>query len=89
MRRPRGARLAQPAARRDRGVARGAVEQRALFARREQRLVRVLTVQVDEPAAPLRELGHGREPAVDVAAAAPDGRHDAREHDFVVGSPRS
>ena len=61
-----------------------AVEQRALLGRREQRLVRVLTVQIDEPAAALGELGDRREPAVDVAARASDGGDDAREHDLVV-----
>ena len=81
----RAARLEQPAARRERDVARGAVEQTALFARREQRLVGVLTVEVDELAAPLRELGGRGQAAVHVAATAADGRHDARQHDFVVG----
>ena len=60
-----------------------AVEQRALFHGREQRLVRVLTVQVDEPAAQVRELARGREPAVDVPAAAADDRDHAGEHDLV------
>ena len=61
-----------------------AVEQRALLGGHEQRLVRVLAVQVDERAPALAELGRGREPAVDVAAGAPDRGNDAREHDLVV-----
>ena len=69
---------------RRRGLARVAVEQRALLGRVEQRLVRVLAVQVDEVAAALGELGRGREPAVDVAARAPVGGNDPREHDLVV-----
>ncbi len=61
-----------------------AVEQRALLDGCEQRLVRVLTVQVDEPPSALRKLRHRREPAVDVAAGPSVGGHDPREHDLVV-----
>ena len=60
------------------------VEERALLGRREERLVRVLTVQVDEPAPAFRELGHRGEAAVHVAPRPTVGRDDAREHDLVV-----
>ncbi len=40
----------------------------------------VLAVQVDEPSTHRGELGHRRETAVDVGAASPVARDDAREH---------
>ena len=55
-----------------------------MLGRNQQRLVRVLAVQVDERAPALGELGRGREVTVDVAARAADRGNDAREHDFVV-----
>ena len=61
------------------------VERGALHRRREERLVRVLAVEVDEPGADLGELADGREPPVDVRPAAPVQRDDAREHDLVAG----
>ena len=70
--RGRGSRRARPS----RG-AREAVEQRPLVGRHEQRLVRVLAVQVDEAPPVLGQLRHGREPAVDVAARPAVGGHDA------------
>jgi hypothetical protein len=60
------------------------VEERALLRGCEQRLMCMLPVQVDQGAPRLRELGDRREPAVDVAAAASDDGHDAREHHFFV-----
>ena len=62
----------------ERGRAREAVERAALDGRCEQRLVVVLTVQVDEARAELGELSDGREPAVDVGARPPVARHDTR-----------
>ena len=55
-----------------------AVERAALHRGIEQRLVRVLAVQVDERAPGLGELADGRQAAVDVRAAAPVARHDPR-----------
>ena len=47
--------------------------------------MRVLAVEVDQRAPDLGELAHGREPAVDVRAAATVGRQHAREHRLVAG----
>jgi hypothetical protein len=77
------ARVADSAARGRRALPARAVEPRALFHGCEQGLVRVLTVQVDEPATQVRELARGREPAIDVPAAAADHRDHAGEHDLV------
>ena len=62
-----------------------AVERGALHRRVEQRLVRVLAVQVDERRAELGELARGREPAVDVGAAPTVARDHTREHRLVTG----
>ena len=56
------------------------VERGALHRRIEQRLVRVLPVQVDERAPDLGELARRGQPAVDVSAAATVARQHAREH---------
>ena len=61
-----------------------AVEGAPLHGRGEQRLVVVLTVEVDEGGATLGELGEGGQVAVDVAAGAPRGGHDPAQHDLVV-----
>ena len=63
------------------------VERGSLHGGVEQRLVRVLAVQVDERGAALGELGRGREPAVDVGAAAPVAR--ARPGASTTSSPSS
>ena len=50
----------------------------------EQRLVRVLPVQVDETTACFGEFTHGRKPTVDVTARPPDRGNDTRQHNLVV-----
>ena len=62
----------------ERGRAGEPVERAALDRGIEQRLVRVLAVQVDERAPGLGELRHRRQAAVDVGAAAAVARHDTR-----------
>ena len=47
--------------------------------------MRVLAVKIDERSAALGQLAHGRQPAVDVRAAAAVERHHPREHDLVAG----
>jgi hypothetical protein len=61
-----------------------AVERVALGGGVQQRLVRVLTVQVDEQRPELGQLGGGRQPAVDVGPAAARAR-DRPRHDHFVG----
>ncbi len=58
------------------------VERAALHRGIQQRLVRVLAVQVDETRAALRELADRRQPAVDVRATPAVTRDDARQHDL-------
>jgi hypothetical protein len=62
-----------------------AIERGALHRRREEGLVCVLAMEVDETGAHLGELAEGREPPVDVGPAAPVQRHDSRQHDLVAG----
>ncbi len=60
------------------------VEQCALFGRVDQRLVRVLPVQIGDLPSVFGQFTDGREPAVHVRAAPPVARHDPREHDLVI-----
>ena len=60
------------------------VEGRALHGRREETLVRVLTVQIDEAFSDLHELADRRQSAVHVGATAPVDRHDTRHDPFLV-----
>ncbi len=46
--------------------------------------MRVLAVQIDEPASVLGQFAHGCEATVDVTAQPAVGRYDTREHDLVV-----
>ena len=61
------------------------IERGALDRRRQERLMRVLAVEVDETGAHLGELADGCEPPVDVGTAAPVQRHDARQDDLAAG----
>ena len=61
-----------------------AVERSPLSARREQGLVVVLAVQLDEAGGGGGERGRRRRPPVDVSAGATVGRDDAGQHDLVV-----
>ena len=80
-----GTRVAVRGERRLRVRAREAVERGTLHRGVEQRLVRVLAVQVHEPGAELRELGRGGETAVDIRATPPVAGHDAGDHAFLAG----
>ena len=51
-----------------------------MLGRVQQRLVRVLTMQIDELASPLRELARRRQSAIDIATRSPDRRDDPGEH---------
>ena len=75
----RGARLAVRREGVERDGARVAVERGALHGGVEQRLVCVLSVQVDQVAAELGELARGRQPPVDVGTAAALTRDHPRE----------
>ena len=70
---------------RERGFARVPIERASLHRRIEQRLVRVLSVQIHEAGAAFGELTDGREPTIDVRATARVARHDAGEHDLLTG----
>jgi hypothetical protein len=61
-----------------------AVEGGPLGRRRQQRLVGVLAVEIDEGGASLGQRRHRREPAVDVGPGAALGRHDASQHDLLT-----
>ncbi len=62
-----------------------AIERGSLHRGREEGLVRVLAMQIDQTGAHVGELADGREPPVDVGPAAPVQRHHAREDDLVAG----
>ncbi len=66
------------------GCARVAVEGPPLGGGVEQRLVRVLTVEIDETRAELGELARGREATVDVRATAALARDHPRDHRLVA-----
>ena len=62
------------------------IERGALYRRRQEGLMGVLAVEVDEASTHLGELADGCEPPVDVSTAAPVQRHRARQDDLVAGA---